>query len=235
MAEAKATETKWGGIRACVFDAYGTLFDVHSAAGRHRARLGAAAATVSETWRSKLLRYTWLRTLMGRWVDFAEVLADALDFALDEAGLDDDALRDDLLEAHRTLDCHPEVAQVLDALREGGMRSAILSNGSRSMPDAAVESASLGGRLEAVLSVDEVRVYKPHPDVYRLACDRLGVRREEVCFLSSNAWDAAGAAAFGFRVVWVNRLGQVRERLPDAPDVEVETLEPLPALVLGGV
>ena len=234
MAEPTIAERKLAGIRACVFDAYGTLFDVHSAAERHRARLGEAAATVSETWRSKLLQYTWLRSLMGRWVDFSEVLADALDFALDEAGLSDDALRADLLEAHRSLDCYPEVARVLDTLRDRGMRSAILSNGSRPMLDAAVESASLGGRLEAVLSVDEVRVYKPHPDVYQLACDRLGVRREEVCFLSSNAWDAAGAAAFGFRVVWVNRFGQARERLPDPPDVEVETLDSLPALVFEG-
>ena len=235
MAERTIAETRrLAGVRACVFDAYGTLFDVHSAAGRHRARLGAAADAVSETWRSKLLQYTWLRTLMGRWADFSEVLADALDFALEEAGIRDDALRADLLEAHRSLDCYPEVVRVLDALREGGMRSAILSNGSRPMLDAAVESASLGGRLEAVLSVDEVRVYKPHPDVYRLACDRLGVRSGEVCFLSSNAWDAAGAAAFGFRVVWVNRSGQPRERLPDAPDVEVDDLESLPALVLGG-
>lgn len=234
MAERTIAETRLDGVRACVFDAYGTLFDVHSAAGRHRDRLGAAADAVSETWRSKLLQYTWLRSLMGRWADFSEVLADALDFALEEAGIRDDPLRADLLEAHRSLDCYPEVARVLDALREGGMRSAILSNGSRPMLDAAVESASLGGRLEAVLSVDEVQVYKPHPDVYQLACDRLGVRRGEVCFLSSNAWDAAGAAAFGFRVVWVNRSGQPRERLPDGPDVEVDDLESLPDLVLGG-
>ena len=220
------------GIRACVFDAYGTLFDVHSAAARHRARLGEAADAVSETWRSKLLQYTWLRSLMDRWTDFAEVLENALDFALDEAGIEDDALRADLLEAHRTLACYPEVAPVLDALRDGGMRCAILSNGSQPMLDAAVASASLGGRLDAVLSVDDVRVYKPHPAVYRLACDRLHVRREEVCFLSSNAWDAAGAATFGFRVVWVNRLGQSRERLPDAPEAEVRTLEPLPSMVL---
>ena len=232
MVKGVAAETRLDGIRACVFDAYGTLFDVHSAAGRHRARLGEAAGSVSETWRSKLLQYTWLRSLMGCWTDFAEVLEDALDYALDEAGIRDDALRADLLEAHRSLDCYPEVTRVLDALRDGGMPSAILSNGSRSMLDAAVASASLGRRLEAVLSVDDVRVYKPHPDVYQLACDRLGVRREEVCFMSSNAWDAAGAATFGFRVVWVNRFGQARERLPDAPDLEVETLDPLPALVL---
>ncbi len=221
------------GVEACVFDAYGTLFDVHSAVGRHRARLGAAADAVSAAWRAKQLQYTWLRSLMHRWTDFAEVTADALDFALDEAGVDDDTLRRDLLDAYRSLACYPEVAGVLDTLRGGGMRTAVLSNGSRKMLDAAVAGAGLARRLDAVLSVDEVRVYKPHPDVYRLACDRLGVRREAVCFLSSNAWDAAGAATFGFRVVWVNRFGQGRERLPDPPEVEVETLDPLPGLVLG--
>ena len=221
------------GIGACVFDAYGTLFDVHSAVDQHRARIGAAADAVSMTWRSKQLQYTWLRSLMGRWASFAEVTADALDFALGEAGMEDEALRRDLLEAYRSLACYPEVPPVLDALREAGMRTAVLSNGSRDMLDAAVASAGLEGRLDAVLSVDDVRVYKPHPDVYRLACDRLGVRREAVCFLSSNAWDAAGAATFGFRVVWVNRFGQVPERLPDAPEVEVGTLDPLPGLVRG--
>ena len=220
------------GIEACVFDAYGTLFDVHSAVGRHRARVGGAADSVSATWRSKQLQYTWLRSLMHRWTPFAEVTEDSLDFALDEAGIEDGALRRDLLAAYRSLECYPEVERVLDDLRGSGMRTAILSNGSREMLDAAVASAGLGSRLDAVLSVDEVRVFKPHPDVYRLACDRLGVRPGSVCFMSSNAWDAAGAATYGFRVVWVNRFGQAPERLPDAPEVEVETLDPLPGLVL---
>ena len=220
------------GAEACVFDAYGTLFDVHSAVGRHRSRIGDAADSVSATWRSKQLQYTWLRSLMDRWTPFSEVTGDALDFALDEAGIEDDALRRELLDAYRSLECYPEVVRVLDALRGGGMRTAILSNGSREMLDAAVASAGLAGRLDAVLSVDDVRVFKPHPDVYRLACDRFGVPPGAVCFLSSNAWDAAGAATFGFRVAWVNRFGQVPERLPDAPDVEIETLDPLPDLVL---
>ena len=143
------------GIEACVFDAYGTLFDVHSAVGRHRARIGEVADSVSATWRSKQLQYTWLRSLMHRWTPFSEVTADALDFALDEAGIEDDALRRDLLDAYRSLECYPEVAGVLDSLRGGGMRTAILSNGSREMLDAAVASAgdrdpprrgSVGGR-----------------------------------------------------------------------------------------
>ena len=221
------------GIEACVFDAYGTLFDVHSAVGKHRTRIGEAADSVSASWRAKQLQYTWLRSLMDRWAPFAEVTEDSLDFALDEAGIEDEALRSDLLAAYRSLACYPEVEAVLDALRARGMKTAILSNGSREMLDAAVASAGLGSRLDEVLSVDDVRVFKPHPDVYRLPCDRFGVRPEAVCFLSSNAWDAAGAATFGFRVVWVNRFGQVGERLPDAPDLEVASLDPLPGLVLG--
>ena len=219
-------------IEACVFDAYGTLFDVHSAVGRHRARIGEAADSVSATWRAKQLQYTWLRSLMDRWTPFAEVTEDSLDFALEEAGIEDGALRRDLLDAYRSLECYPEVTGVLDALRGAGMQTAILSNGSREMLDAAVASAGLGSRMDAVLSVDDVRVFKPHPDVYRLACDRLGVEPGAVCFMSSNAWDAAGAATFGFRVAWVNRFGQARERLPDAPDVEIATLGPLPNLLL---
>ena len=220
------------GIEACVFDAYGTLFDIHSPVARHHERVGEAADTVSATWRAKQLQYTWLRSLMGRWTEFSEVTADALDFALDESGVKDESLRRDLLDAYRSLRCYPEVEGVLDALRDTGMRTAILSNGSREMLDAAVASAGLGSRMDVVLSVDDVRVFKPHPDVYRLACDRLGVEPGAVCFLSSNAWDAAGAATFGFRVAWVNRFGQARERLPDAPDVEIATLDPLPDLVL---
>lgn len=223
------------GIRACVFDAYGTLFDVHSAVGRYRDRFDAGVAdAVSAMWREKQLQYTWLRSLMGRWVDFAEITADALDFALEQQQVrdPDGTLRVALLGAYRALDCYSEVVSVLEALRAGGMRTAILSNGSREMLDAAVASAGLDAHLDEVLSVDDVRVFKPAPEVYRLACDRLDVTPRQVCFMSSNAWDAAGAATFGFHVAWVNRFGQARERLPDGPEFEFKTLEPLPALVL---
>ena len=222
------------GIRACVFDAYGTLFDVHSAVARHRARLGAEAAALSATWRAKQLEYTWQRSLMDRYVDFSRVTADGLDYALEAHGVDDETLRADLLDAYLTLDCYPEVPGVLRALQEAGLRNAILSNGSPTMLEAAVESAGLGDLLEAVISVDALGVYKPAMAVYRLALDRLGVGRRQVSFQSSNAWDAAAAATFGFRVVWCNRFAQPRERLPDAPDAEIPTLESLPDIVLPG-
>lgn len=224
---------RFEGIEVCVFDAYGTLFDVHSAVGRHRPRLGGVADAVSGTWRTKQLEYTWLRSLMGRFADFWQVTGDALDYALDASGVDDPQLREALMEAYLSLDCYPEVPAVLARLHDAGMRTAVLSNGSRRMLDAAVGSAALGERLDAVLSVDAVGVYKPDPRVYRLACEHFGVEPGAVSFQSSNAWDAAGAATFGFQVAWCNRFGQASERLPDGPQAEIRTLEELPAIVLG--
>ena len=224
--------TRFIGIEACVFDAYGTLFDVHSAVGKHRPRLGDKADAVSGTWRTKQLEYTWQRTILARYVDFWRITADGLDYALDAHGVDDAALRDDLLDAYLSLDCYPEVPGVLKALKEAGLRTAILSNGSPMMLEAAVESAGLGGAFDAVVSVDVLGVYKPSAEVYRLAMDELDVGRGQVSFQSSNAWDAAAAATFGFRVAWCNRFGQARERLPDAPDVEIRALDELPAIVL---
>ena len=223
---------KFIGIKACVFDAYGTLFDVHSAVGKHRPRLGGKADAVSAMWRAKQLEYTWQRTILERYVDFWRVTADGLDFALETHGVDDAALRDDLLDAYLDLDCYPEVPGVLNALKEAGILTAILSNGSPMMLEAAVESAGIGDRLDTVVSVDALGMYKPSAEVYQLAMDELQVGRGQVSFQSSNAWDAAAAATFGFRVAWCNRFGQPRERLPDAPDVEIRTLDELPAIVL---
>jgi len=223
---------KFDDIKVCVFDAYGTLFDVHAAVGHHRPRLGDKADGVSTMWRTKQLEYTWLRSLMDRYVPFWQVTGDALDYALDAHGVSDKALRDDLLNAYLQLDCYPEVPEVLAELKNGGMRTAILSNGSPEMLDAAVKSAKLDELLDAVLSVDELGIFKPHPSVYQLAVDRLEVEARQVSFQSSNAWDAAAAATFGFRVAWVNRFGQAAERLPDQPDVQLRTLAELPAVVL---
>ncbi len=225
------THPRFTDIGACVFDAYGTLFDVHSAAARCRADLGEAADAVSRTWRDKQLAYTWLRSLMGHHVDFWRVTGDALDYALDTHGIDDAELRKRLMDCYLVLDAYPEVKDVLGQLKAGGLRCAILSNGAPHMLDAAVRGASIADVIDAVLSVEDVGIYKPHPSVYRLAVDRLGVAAENVAFESSNAFDAAGAAAFGFRVAWVNRFGQRPERLPGAADAEITTLAELPALL----
>jgi 2-haloacid dehalogenase len=214
-----------------VFDAYGTLFDVGSAAERARDRLGEDWREVAATWRSKQLQYTWLRSLMGKHADFWKVTGDALDFALEAAGIADPALRDRLLALYERLDAYPEARAALAALRAQKLKLAILSNGAPRMLAAAAESAGLAPLLDTVLSVEEVGTYKPSPAVYRLAADRLGVWPSEIAFVSANGWDACGAKAFGFRVAWCNRTGQPSERLPGTPDVVIRSLEELPRLV----
>ncbi len=218
---------EFSAIEACVFDAYGTLFDVHSAVGVHRERLGAKADAVSMTWRTKQLEYTWLRSLMGAYTDFWQITGDALDYALEMHGVEDAALRDDLAQAYLTLDAYPEVTQTLTRLNNAGIPCAILTNGSPAMISAAVESAGLQNLLAHNLSVESVGIFKPDPRVYQLAVDAVGVPAERISFQSSNAWDAAGAAHFGFKVAWINRFGQKRERLPAQPDAELTELSAL--------
>lgn len=219
------------GIRACVFDAYGTLFDFAAAAGGCRDVLGDDVGRLTAIWRDKQLQYTWLRTLQGRHADFWQVTGDALDFALETLGIDKHELRERLMTLYLTLDTFPEVTDTLTRLRRAGLRTAILSNGSPRMLEAAVKGNGLEHLLDLVLSVEEVGVYKTHPSVYRLAVERLAVPASAISFQSSNAWDAYAASAFGMRVVWCNRYGQRRERLPGNPDFEVRTLSELPALL----
>jgi 2-haloacid dehalogenase len=213
--------------KACVFDAYGTLFDYASAAVRSGAALGDSLDPLVRLWREKQLQYSWLRSLEGMHADFWRVTGDALDFALAALGIDDGALRESLMHSYLTLDAFPEVRGVLERIRDSGIGTAILSNGSPEMLRSAVSNAQLEPLLDAVLSVEEVGVYKPHPRVYQLAVDRLGVERREILFVSSNAWDAWGASAFGMRVVWCNRYGQQAERLPGGPEREVRSLTEL--------
>jgi 2-haloacid dehalogenase len=219
------------GVQGCVFDAYGTLFDFAAAARNCRDVLGDDINRLTALWRDKQLQYTWLRAAQGRHADFWQVTADALDFALETLGVTKPGLRDRLMSLYLTLDPFPEVSGVLARLKAAGMRTAILSNGSPAMLDAAVKAAKLETLLDAVLSVEEVGVYKPHPKVYQLAVDRLGIPASAISFQSSNAWDAYAASAFGMKVVWCNRYGQRRERLPGSPDREIQSLTEFPALV----
>ena len=220
------------GIRACVFDAYGTLFDFASAAARCEEVPREHAARLTTLWRDKQLQYTWLRGLSGHHADFWQVTGDALDFALETLGIERPGLRGRLMELYQVLDIFPEVPEVLRCLRAAGIATAILSNGSPRMLAAAVDGAHIGPLVDAVISVEEVGVFKPHPKVYQRAVDRLGVAPAQIAFQSSNAWDAWAASAFGMRVVWCNRYGQRRERLPGSPDAEIRTLAELPPLVL---
>jgi 2-haloacid dehalogenase len=216
--------------KACVFDAYGTLFDYASAAARCGQILGAKREALSSLWRDKQLQYTWLRAVQNRHADFWQVTAEALDFALEALGLEAAALHGGLMDAYRTLEAFPEVPEVLERLKTKGIKTAILSNGSPEMLQSAVSNARIRGLLDAVLSVEEVGVYKPHPRVYQLAVDRLGIQRQALSYQSSNAWDAWAASAFGMRVVWCNRYGQPPERLPGLPDNQVTSLSDLPFL-----
>lgn len=227
-----AKDAPIAGVRACVFDAYGTLFDVNSAVERERDALGARADALAELWRRKQLEYSWLRSMMGAYAPFSQITAEALDHALAATGLGPGA-KDRLMALYMRLDAYPEVPDVLGRLRRAGLATAILSNGSPDMLDAAVASAGLDAHLDAVLSADAVGVFKPDARVYRLALDRLGLRAaKDVLFLSSNGWDVHGAAHFGFRVAWINRAGLVDERLPGAPLAVLDGLASLPDLVV---
>lgn len=226
------SEQQLRSIRACVFDAYGTLFDVVSAALRCADLVGTeTAGRLGELWRTKQLQYTWLRTVQNRHADFWQVTGEALDFALDALAIADPALRDRLMQGYLALDAYPEAAIALRALREADIAAAILSNGTPAMLSALVDHAGLSGLFDHVLSVEEVGVYKPHPKVYQFACNRLGIPAEAILFVSSNGWDAWAASAFGFRVAWCNRQDHTRERLPGAPDHEIRSLAELPALL----
>src|SRR6266568_9265554 len=229
-----STPAALSGIKACVFDAYGTLFDFASAAKRCRDVLGDDVDRLTALWRDKQLQYTWLRALQSRHADFWQVTGEALDFALETLGIDRPGLRERLMTLYLTLETFPEVPDVLRRLKHSGMRTAILSNGSPKMLDAIVTGNNLAPLIDAVLSVDEVGVYKTHSKVYQLAVDRLGVPAAAIAFQSSNAWDAYAASAFGMQVVWCNRYGQRPERLPGAPDREIRSLSELPPLLAAG-
>jgi 2-haloacid dehalogenase len=220
-----------GDIKACVFDAYGTLFDFASAARACPDVPGEAAGALTALWRDKQLQYTWLRTAQGRHADFAQVTADALDFALETLALERPGLRGRLLDLYLGLAAFPDVPEALARVRAAGLATAILSNGTPAMLDSAVAAAGLAGCFDAVLSVEEVGAFKPDRRVYQLVVDRLGVPAGAIAFVSSNGWDAHAASAFGMQVVWCNRTAQRRERLPGAPDREIATLAELPPLV----
>lgn len=219
------------GIRACVFDAYGTIFDFASAAARCAEVPEDKRGALTALWRDKQLQYTWLRALQDRYADFWQVTGDALDFTLDSLGIASPALRARLMELYISLSVFPEVPETLRQLRAAGLTTAILSNGSPAMLEAAVRGAGLQELFDMVLSADAVRVFKTDPRVYAYSLRQLGLNAEQVCFQSSNAWDAFAASAYGMRVVWCNRNGQRPERLPGAPDHEVRSLAALPALL----
>jgi 2-haloacid dehalogenase len=216
---------------AYVFDAYGTLFDVHAAIARHRDAAGPDADRFSEVWRQKQLEYTWTSTLAGRYADFWTLTQHALDFSFDRFPSVDRALRDRLLDAYLKLDAFPDARTVLRALKTRGVRTAILSNGSPSMLASAVEAAGIKADLDAVISVDSIQMYKPRPEIYALVTAEFSIQPNDVTFVSSNRWDVMGAVSFGFRAVWVNRTNAPDEYRELPPVATLRDLSGLLSLV----
>jgi 2-haloacid dehalogenase len=221
------------GVEACVFDAYGTLFDVHSPVARLAQRLGPGAQEFSRLWRQKQLEYTWLRSLMHEHADFWQVTGDALDYSLQQFAIEDGNLRDELMQLYLTLDAYEDAHQCLSALSGRGMRTAILSNGTPHMLAQAAESARLTNVLDEIVSVEEVGVFKPDPRVYARALDRLRIgRRSAIFFVSANPWDAQAAAHFGFQVARIDRLGLKDEKIPGRPTLMLKSLAEIPAILV---
>ncbi|APX90442.1 haloacid dehalogenase, type II [Brevirhabdus pacifica] len=223
-------------ITTCIFDAYGTLFDVSAAAREAAAEPGREAFAphwpqIAFDWRMKQLNYTWLRAVTGAHADFGEVTRNALDWALEASGMDGDPeLRQRLLDLYWELSAYPEVPTMLRALKEAGHNTAILSNGSPEMLEAAVNSAGVGEVLDDLLSVETVGVFKPHASVYDLVGKRFDCAPDEVLFVSSNGWDAAAATGYGFRTAWVNRAKEPMDRLPWTPGNVLDDLTTIPDL-----
>jgi 2-haloacid dehalogenase len=214
-------------VQALVFDAYGTLYDVHSVMRRCETCFPGKGAALSQLWRAKQLEYTWQRSLMQRYVPFSTVTREALAYSCAALGLELGPHAETLMAEYLRLAAFPEVSVALARLP---MKKAILSNGSPDMLEPLVRHSGL--RLDAVLSVDELKVYKPAPQVYELAVRRLGVAKHEIGFISSNCWDALGARSYGFRVYWINRTGAPVDRLGFTPDAQLRSLAELTDEVL---
>jgi 2-haloacid dehalogenase len=217
-------------IEAVVFDAYGTLLDVHAAMARHAFRLGPNWNLISADWRQKQLEYSWIRSLAGarHHRDFWHLTQDALAWAASRHGISDKAVLADVLTAYRCLDPYPEVPAVLQRIRHAALPLAILSNGEPGMLADAVRSANLSDLLDFVISVEAVGIFKPDPRVYRLAEERLSLPANRIAFVSSNPWDAFGAHACGFQVFWINRAGQPSEYGLHEVAAELPNLAALP-------
>lgn len=218
-------------IRACVFDAYGTLFDFTTPMQARREKIGPEADRLSTLWRQKQLEYSWLRSLMGAHADFWQITGESLDHAMTVCGIDNPALRAELMELYLNLPPYPEAIATLERLKAERRSTAILSNGSPTMLTAVINRSATTRLLDAVISGEAVQTYKPHPNVYQQVLDRFEIEPTQVLFVSANAWDVAGAANFGFSVAWCNRAGNPPESLPGKPVATIESLAEVPGLI----
>lgn len=223
---------QFGEIEACVFDAYGTLFDIHAPVARMASRIGPSASELTALWRRKQLEYSWLRSLMRTHADFWQVTSEALHYALDVHSIADAELHDELMRLYLTIEPYPDARSCLTEIAKVQCRIAILSNGTPTMLSAAVTAANLGELIEAVISVEEVGVYKPDPRVYAQALERLAIRwPSSILFVSGNPWDAQAAANFGFRVARVDRYGLPNDMIPGRIDILIPGLAEVPGLL----
>ncbi|MGI9372726.1 MAG: haloacid dehalogenase type II [Hyphomicrobiales bacterium] len=223
---------KFAGVKACVFDAYGTLFDVHAPVARLSAKVGDHADDMSKLWRQKQLEYTWLRSLMGAHAPFWQVTTEALDYAMAFYGIENQELREELRELYFHLDGYEDARECLARLKDLGFATGILSNGSPDMLEGAVTSSGLDKVLDEVISIEDIGIYKPDSRIYQLAVDRMGVGAPgEICFVSANPWDAQAGAHFGYQVARINRFGLADDNIPGKPDILLNSLAELPEIV----
>ena len=223
-------------VNICIFDAYGTLFDVTSATRmvaneEEYSNFSNHSVKVSNTWRIKQLEYSWLRNIMHEYIDFWQITKDALDFALEENQIKNENLRQRLLDVYWNLSAYPEAQDVLTTLKANNIQTGILSNGSKEMLNGAVVSANLKNYLDKIISIDGIEIYKPDPKVYQMVLDQFNCKIEEVLFISSNGWDIAGASKFGFTTLWINRNLIPKDRLTFMPNKITNNLSTIPNIL----
>ena len=217
--------------KACIFDAYGTLFDVNAACRELSLDVGDKWQDLANLWRLRQVEYTWLRNSMNEYVDFWEITSNALDYAMEVLNIQNKKIRSQLLELYLKLEAYPEVKELLEKLKDKKYKTGILSNGSKKMLDSAVKNANIDGLLDVVISVEECKIYKPSDKVYDLVERKINIQKDKVVFFSSNAWDMHAAANYGFKTIWVNRFDGTLERLPGKPSAIVKSLNNIDELI----
>ena len=218
-------------IKACVFDAYGTLFDVNAACRELSKEVGDNWEKLASLWRLRQVEYTWLRNSMDEYIDFWQITSDALDYAMETLGIENNELREELLNLYLKLEAYPEVNDLLKKLKQRGLKTGILSNGSMKMLNSAVDNANIREYLDEILSVEDCKIYKPSSKVYDLVKIKMQIGKENVLFFSSNAWDMHAASNYGFKTIWVNRFNAKLERLPGKPIDIVNSLDKIDEII----
>ena len=218
-------------IKACIFDAYGTLFDVNAACRELSKEVGDNWEKLASLWRLRQVEYTWLRNSMDEYIDFWQITSDALDYAMETLGIENNELREELLNLYLKLEAYPEVNDLLKKLKQRGLKTGILSNGSMKMLNSAVDNANIREYLDEILSVEECKIYKPSSKVYDLVKIKMQIGKENVLFFSSNAWDMHAASNYGFKTIWVNRFNAKLERLPGKPIDIVNSLDKIDEII----